>query len=138
MLVVDTSVAIAWGFEDEANAFTEAVLDRVRDAGAMVPAVWPYEMANTMVVGERRGRVTQADTARFLGVLGGLPVEVDDEAWAVVVPPIMGLARQESLSAYDASYLELALRRGLPLATQDSRLRAAADRIGVALVTEDA
>jgi predicted nucleic acid-binding protein len=94
-------------------------------------------VANTLVVGERRGRMTQGQVARFVQTLRSLPIEVDDQTWAVIVNPVMALARQENLSAYDASYLELAARRGLPLATQDSRLRAAADRIGVELVSED-
>jgi predicted nucleic acid-binding protein len=135
VIVLDTSLAMAWCYEDEATAFTTAMLQRVADEGAVVPVIWPIEVANAMLVGERRGRLTSSQAARFVHTLAAQPIEVDDEAWLALIHPIMGLARQENLSAYDASYLELALRRGLPLATQDARLRDAATRVGVPLVT---
>ena len=131
--VLDGSVTMVWGFEDEADDYAEAILDRMPELQAYVPALWHLEVANALVVGERRGRTTPADTARFLAILGAFPITVDDETVARAWADTLHLARAHNLSAYDAAYLELALRRGLPLATLDDRLKAAAATVGVPL-----
>jgi predicted nucleic acid-binding protein len=131
--VLDGSVTMAWGFEDEGNAYATLILDRMPSLQAYVPTVWHLEVANALLVAERRRRTTMADAARFLAILGAFPIAVDDEtisrAWADTV----SLARARNLSAYDAVYLELAIRRGLPLATLDGGLEAAARAVGVPL-----
>lgn len=133
--VVDASVAIAWCIDDEATPDTEAVLDRLRADGATVPAIWPLEVANALLTAERRQRLPQIQVVGRLQLLARLPIAVVRtpliEAWGTVLT----LAREQRLSAYDASYLELALRLRLPLASQDERLQAAATRVGVPLVT---
>lgn len=133
-VVVDSSVTMAWCFRDETTPYVLAVLERVRDEGAIVPGVWPLEVANTLLVGERRRRLREAETLQFVELLGDLDITMDppdtDAVWEAVLP----LARTHGLSSYDASYLELAARQGLPLATLDKDLRAAAGRLGVALV----
>lgn len=133
--VLDGSVALVWGFDDEADTYAEAILDQTPTLQAHVPSLWPLEVANALIVGERRNRCTPADTARFLSILGSFPIAVDDEtvihAWA----DTLHLARIHNLSSYDASYLELAIRRGLPLATLDAKLQTAAQAVGVALFT---
>lgn len=131
--VVDASVTMAWCLE-ETTLETEALLERLRETSGVVPVVWPLEVANIMLVGERRGRITQAQTAHFVQLLGTLPITVDDWAIAVAWETVLALGRTHNLSAYDAAYLELAVRQGLPLATQDARLRAAATAVGVPLV----
>jgi predicted nucleic acid-binding protein len=131
--VLDGSVTMVWGFEDEDDEYAEAILDRMPELQAYVPALWHLEVANALLVGERRGRTTPADTARFLAILGTFPITVDDETIARAWSDTMHLARAHHLSAYDAAYLELALRRGLPLATLDDRLEAAAAAVGVPL-----
>lgn len=132
--VVDASVAMAWCFVQEVTPYTQSVLDRLQDTGGTVPLIWPLEVANTLLVGERRGRITQAESGRFLTVVRDLPLTIDDgapdAAWGTILP----LGRAHNLSAYDAAYLELAMRQGLSLATQDARLRAAATAVGVPLV----
>jgi predicted nucleic acid-binding protein len=131
--VLDGSVTLAWFFEDEADAYAEAVQDSLETAVAVVPSLWPLEVANALVVGERRRRTTEAKANAFLALLQALPVTIDDEtatrAWRDSLP----LARAHQLSVYDATYLELALRRDLPLATLDKNLKAAASAAGVAL-----
>ena len=97
----------------------------------MVPDLWHLEVANTLVVGERRKRTTQANTVTWLGFLSSLPIEVDEETKAHAFGDTISLARDHSLSVYDAAYLELAMRRGLPLATLDDKLKAAAQAAGV-------
>jgi predicted nucleic acid-binding protein len=131
--VLDGSVTMVWGFEDEADEYAEAILDRMPELQAYVPALWHLEVANALIVGERRGRTTPADTAQFLAILGAFPITVDDETVPRAWSDTLHLARAHNLSAYDAAYLELALRRGLPLAMLDDRLKAAAVAVGVPL-----
>ena len=129
--VLDGSVTLAWFFEDESDAYADAV--PLETAVAVAPSLWPLEVANALVVGERRRRTTEAKANVFLALLQALPVTIDDEtasrAWRDSLP----LARAHQLSVYDAAYLELALRRDLPLATLDKNLKAAASAAGVAL-----
>lgn len=132
--VLDASVAMAWCFADEATEYTESLLDSPRGTLATVPAIWPLEVANVLLVAERRGRLTQAQIVRFAQLLASLPITVDDAILAGALCPVLALAREQGLSAYDAAYLQLAMREGLALATQDARLRDAATRVGVALV----
>jgi predicted nucleic acid-binding protein len=133
-IVIDASITMAWGFRDETTPFSRAIYWRVYADRALVPAIWPLEIANTILVGERRGRIAQSESVRFLTVLRSMPITVDEEttlrAWMDILP----LARQLNLSAYDASYLDLAIRRGLPLATADRRMREAATLLGLELV----
>ena len=130
-LVLDCSVAVSWCFEDEAQPETDALLERVRDAGAVVPTVWHLELGNVLVQGERRGRLSAADTTTRLELIAALPIATDDEASGGALRAVMALARTASLTTYDAAYLELAMRRGLPLATKDKALAAAARNGGL-------
>jgi predicted nucleic acid-binding protein len=129
--VLDGSLALAWYFKDEADPYADAVAARFPATRATVPAIWPLEIANAVLMGERRQRSTEAQAAKLLGYLARLPIFVDDltseRAWGEV----LGLARAHRLSAYDGAYLELALRRALPLATLDEKLKAAALAAGV-------
>ncbi|MDP2662364.1 MAG: type II toxin-antitoxin system VapC family toxin [Dehalococcoidia bacterium] len=134
--VMDASATMAWCFEDEAIPYTEAVLERLRHEEVEVPAIWPLEVANVLLVAERRGRLTEAQTVRFTEILQALPVIVDTEAKERGLgPPILSLGRACALSAYDAAYLELAARRGLALATCDEALKSAAAQMGVPLLS---
>lgn len=129
--VVDASVATAWAFEDETTAYTEAVLDALTESKAVVPSVWPLEVGNALVVAERRGRMNEAETVRFLALLRQLPIVVEAEPLERLLGEVVRLAREQALSSYDAAYLDLAMRLGVPLATQAERLREAASRCGV-------
>lgn len=129
--VVDSSVTMAWCFEDETDPYTEGVLDRLRETEAIVPGIWPLEVANVLLVAERRRRITEAQAVRFVQLLRALPISVEVEGLALALGAVLSIGRQHELSAYDAAYLELAARQGLPLATQDLRLREAAARMGV-------
>ena len=132
MFVLDASVTMAWCFEDEKTPYSEGVLDTLEKTQAVVPTLWQLEVANVLLVGERRQRLTQAQTTRFVELLGGLPIEVTDTPQKL--SSTLTLGRTYSLSAYDASYLDLAAGSGLPLATLDASLRIAASRMGVALL----
>ena len=132
-LVVDCSVTMAWCFEDECDDLADAVLDRLADGEAWVPSLWPLEVANVLVAAERRRRLTAADSARFVELLMGLPIVVDDRSHERAVSQVLAAARQLGISVYDASYLELAMRLGATLATRDAQLSAAAATAGVPL-----
>lgn len=130
--VLDASLTLVWAFEDETDAYAEAVADSLPNAQAVVPALWPLEVANSLVAGERKKRTTEAKVAQFLTLLQALPISVDDETVVRAWQDTLHLARSHNLSLYDAAYLELSVRRGLPLASLDADLKAAAATAGVA------
>jgi predicted nucleic acid-binding protein len=130
--VLDASVTLAWFFEDELSPQTESVLDRLAEDHAVVPAVWELEVANALLVSERRGRLTEFQTAHFVELLSTLPINVD-----LTPPPMtatLAVGRRHGLSSYDAAYLIQAERDGIALATRDGGLRAAAEAAGVPLL----
>ena len=133
--VIDASATLPWRFADEATPWTEALLDRV-EAGeeVLVPAHWPLEVVNSLLVAERKGRVTDAQVSEFLEDLAALPIRVLPAAAAAQLRAIRSLAEQYRMTAYDAAYLELVQRAGLPLATLDGDLRRAAAAAGATLV----
>lgn len=133
--VLDCSVCMAWCFKDQADSYTRAVLDRIAASQPLVPSVWPLEVSNVLLVGERRRKLNQTDSSRFVDFLRELPIAVDEEAPRRAFDSIISLARDHRLSAYDAAYLELAMRHGLPLATRDEQLRKAARNVGVPLMS---
>jgi len=132
--VIDASATLPWRFADEATPWTEALLDRA-EAGEelLVPAHWPLEVANGLLVAQRKGRLTDEQVNEFLEDLAALPIRVMPAA-AAQLRAILSLAKQHRLTAYDAAYLELAQRAGLPLATLDGDLRKATATAGAALV----
>lgn len=129
--VIDCSVTMGWCFEDEADEYAEAVLDRLSDGVGLVPALWPLEVSNVLLGAERRRRVTEAHGSRFLELLGQLPIVVAEPPDVARIGALLSLGRAQGLSAYDAAYLDLALREAVPLATRDAALGAAARRTGV-------
>ena len=135
-IVVDNSVVMAWCFEDESNAYTDAVMEYLDDNESVVPAIWPLEIGNVLLVAERKRRIGKADVARFLDLIGGLAISVEQESPERMLTDIIALAREFQLTTYDASYLDLAMRSGLPIATQDQQLRKAARKCGVPLFSE--
>lgn len=131
--VLDSSITLAWYFKDELNEYASAVRERMVQSRAIVPGLWPLEVANSIVIGERRGRSTRAQAATWLSVLGALPIFVDGETSVRAWGDTLNIARAQNLSAYDAAYLEVAMRRGLPIATLDCELKTAAVVVGVSL-----
>ena len=132
-LVLDCSVAMAWCFEDECDELADAALDALGTTDVWVPSLWPLEVANVLLVAERRGRLTPAASARFVELLRGLPILVDDGTHDRALGSVLWTARETDLSSCDAAYLDLAIRRGASMATRDSRLRAACAALGVPL-----
>lgn len=131
--VLDASVALAWVFADEFSSYADAVAALVLRNQAIAPIIWPLEMANAMLTAVRRGRFPESRVPSAIDALRPLPVRVDQDASPMALAEaasVLGVTHR--LSAYDASYLELAVRRGLPLATLDERLKRAAGTAGVA------
>ncbi len=124
---------MSWCFADEDSSYADRVLAALETLSAVVAAVWPLEVANVLLVAERKKRLGKADSIRFLELLNELPVEVVQESPQRMRGEIMALAREQQLSSYDASYLDLAMRTGLPLATMDAALIKAAEKCGVLL-----
>lgn len=124
---------LSWAF-DEVHPYSVLARERLRTDNAVVPSLWWFELRNALVMGERRGRLTERDTALFLRSIARLAVKVDrvpDEA------ALLAVARQHRLTVYDAAYLELSLREAVPLAMLDGELSAAARAEGILLVGED-
>jgi len=130
-VVIDSSAALSWCFEDEASPRSDALFEQVRDQGAVVPGLWHLEVANVLLQAEKRGRITTADVTMRLDLIAELPIMTDNETTARAWREIMALARAQRLTTYDAAYLELAIRQGMPLVTKDEALIAAAERTGV-------
>ncbi len=124
--VLDCSIAAAWCFEDEASDRTDALLERVRDYGAVVPSLWLLEITNVLLQAERRGRIAVSDVTTRLELLQMLPISIEHSSQTEAFNSVVTLARIEGLTSYDAAYLELAIRQGLPLATLDKKLIQAA------------
>lgn len=131
--VLDASVAVVWHLEDEDSEYSERILARLNTEGALAPSIWPMELANVLLVAERRGRLFREKVTAALNLSLRLPISVQSVTTDTLFNSIVDLARHEGLSVYDAMYLDLAVREGLPLATLDNDLRAAAARMGVAL-----
>jgi len=132
-LVVDASTALTWCFADEAPSNDPQVLKAVHDEGAVVPAVWPIEVVNGVLLGLRRQRLDQAEVARFLELLGGLNIRRDEAPLEHAFTAVLNTGVAHNLTAYDACYVELAQRLGLRLITSNRRMAEAARTVGISL-----
>ena len=130
-LVIDCSVTMAWCFEDESSLFADKVLDHIAETETWAPSLWAFEVANVLLVAERRGRLTPADSMRFVALLSDLPILIDDSSHERALGPVLSTGRDHGLSAYDATYLELAMRLGGVMATGDEKLRTACRKSGI-------
>jgi predicted nucleic acid-binding protein len=133
-VVIDASVALAWCFRDQRTEATAKLLERVQTDAAAVPSLWHLEMANVLALAERRRRITPAESTELIALLETLEIVVDEETPSHALGRVLDLAREERLTAYDAAYLELAMRLGLPLASKDVDLCDAAERLGVSVL----
>ena len=132
--VLDNSVSMRWFFGDgkpQELAYAGKVLDAMKKTSAIVPVTWGLEVANVIAKAEAKALVTEARSGAFLEMLEGVDIEVDTATSAHALSDTLQLARRYKLSAYDASYLELALRQGIALATLDEDLQKAAKKAGV-------
>jgi predicted nucleic acid-binding protein len=132
--VLDNSVVMRWFFGDgkpQELAYAGKVLDAMKGSSALVPVTWGLEVSNALARAEAKELVTEARSEAFLEMLQGVDIVVDTATFSHALSDTLQLARRYRLSAYDASYLELALREGLPLATLDEDLQKATKKAGV-------
>ncbi len=132
--ILDSSVCLAWCFDDEKTPALEALLDRLASNSAHVPPLWTYEVGNGLLFAQRRKRLSAEQREAILSVLTTLDIRADAHSTTVCWPVTVRLADRYGLTVYDASYLELAQRLRLPLATLDNALAKAADDAGIPLI----
>jgi predicted nucleic acid-binding protein len=136
--VIDNSVVMAWCFKDETNQYADAILDSLEVITAVVPSIWPLEVGNVLLAAERKKRLSEADSVRFIALLTELPITIEQEPSERILKEILALARKHQLSSYEAPYLDLAMRKGLPIATLDNGLIKAAKKSQVPIVQHNA
>ncbi len=133
--VIDNSVVMSWCFKDETNKYADAILHRLSEATAFVPLIWPLEVVNVLLVAERKKRLSEADSARFITLLTQLPIVVEVDHTEKSMKELLSFARANNLSSYDASYLDLAMKSGYPMATSDKKLILAAGKLDVPILS---
>jgi len=129
--VVDNSIVMTWCFQDETHPYADAVLENLTEVSALVPAIWPLEVINVLLAAERKKRLHEADSVRFVSLLTQLPIVVDRSWPERLMKEFLALGRSHNLSSYDTAYLELAMRQGIPIATLDQRLLEAARQVDI-------
>ncbi len=135
VFIVDASATLAWCFEDEATTWTDSLLERLRQGDQIiVPAHWPVEISNGLLVALRRKRIQPAQPALFWDELARLPIKSEPALTATQAKVVLALSEKHGLTAYDAAYLELAHRHNMPLGTLDTDLRKAGQAEGVVLL----
>ena len=126
--ILDCSVAVAWCFEDETSAYTDSVLASFNKANAIVPKLWHIEVANVLLMAQKRGRINDNGIFHFLSLLEKLPI-MDDKTDRTIIDLVM-LSQKYQLTSYDGCYLNLCLQYNLPLATMDKKLISALQSAG--------
>lgn len=134
MFVVDASVVLAWGFADEHSDEADAAIDRLLGDGGIAPAHWPVELSQAIASAERRHRIRSTEIPDLQDLITALPVDLAVMDLQDAVGRLLDLARAHGLSGYDAAYVDLAMSRGLGLATIDERLAAVCRTVGVPLI----
>ena len=130
-LILDCSIVMAWCFDDESTPGTNQIQDRMANEAAVVPGLWYLEITNVLAMAEKRKRITPQGSQQFLQLLSILDIQVDDDAPRRAFNHLLPLCRTHGLTSYDAAYLDLSIRRQIPLATLDDALRKAATTLGL-------
>ena len=135
--VLDCSITMAWCFEDESNDYTDAILENLKNVTAVVPTIWPLEVANVLLLAKKNKRITEVQAASFIDALFPLPIIIDQSTTSRAMHTIFVLADRSGLTIYDAAYLELAIREEVPLATLDKGLIKAAKKLNIPIKTPE-
>lgn len=131
--VLDCSITMAWCFEDESNEFSDSILEHLENMSAVVPTIWPLEVANVLLLSKKHARINEVQSMSFIDALSNLPIIIDPSTTTRAMHSIYAMATQLNLTIYDASYLELAMREKIPLITLDKDLMKAAKKIQIPL-----
>jgi len=129
--VLDCSVTMAWCFEDESNNYTDSILENLNSSTAVVPNIWPLEVANVLLLARKSKRITDVQSASFIDALSLLPIIIDSSTLSRAMHSIFALGDKVDLTIYDAAYLELAIREEIPLLTLDNKLIKAAKKLHI-------
>ncbi len=129
--VLDCSMTMAWCFEDESNEYTDTILEILKKSTAIVPTLWPLEVANVLWIARKNKRITEVQSASFIDALGALPIVVDSSTTSRAMHSIFVLASKTNLTIYDSAYLELAIREKIPLLTLDHGLIKSAKKLNI-------
>lgn len=129
--VLDCSITLAWFFEDEKSDYTDSILEKLKNSKAIVPSIWPLEVANVLHLAKKKKRITELQAVGFIDILSSLPIIIDHTSTSRALNSTFVLASKVDLTIYDAAYLELALREKVPLHTLDKALLHAAKRVGL-------
>ena len=132
--VLDCSATMPWVLHNDPTRKAQEILRKLETEYAVVPDFWLFEVSNVLLVFERRERITAAESEKFIRSLEDLPIRIEEGSSRIAIPQVRLLAREHGLTIYDATYLELALRESLPLATLDRKLQRAAEKSGVILL----
>ncbi|MGD0466340.1 MAG: type II toxin-antitoxin system VapC family toxin [Gammaproteobacteria bacterium] len=130
-IILDASITLSWCFHDEQTPLTSKILEQLQTKTAFVPNIWPLEIGNILILATRHKRIHYADAIQFIELLNKLNIEVDNETTYKAFQEILALAHSEKLTTYDAAYIELAMRKGAPLASKDRELCKVAERLGI-------
>ncbi len=131
--VLDCSVTMAWCFEDEVTNYSEKIFDSLSQTKAIVPSLWLLEVANVLLIAQRKKRISKIQSIAFMDLLSQLPIQVDYASVDRAMSSIIEIAEETQLTIYDATYLELAIHTKLPLCTLDKSLKVAAKKLAVPL-----
>ncbi|MBI3863841.1 MAG: type II toxin-antitoxin system VapC family toxin [Planctomycetia bacterium] len=128
-IIADISVVLAWRFEEKQTEQALDVLRLIEREGLLVPSLWWSELENGILMGERRGRTTAEDSAAFVKLVRALPIRTDAAPRHQISDDIIDIGRRHQLTAYDAAYVELAMREGAVLASFDAAIRRCANKL---------
>ncbi|OGT41278.1 MAG: hypothetical protein A3F42_07310 [Gammaproteobacteria bacterium RIFCSPHIGHO2_12_FULL_37_34] len=131
--ILDCSITMAWCFEDETSEYSEKILDALSENTAWVPALWSIEVANSLIVAERKKRISHIKAIAFKQHIDTFAIKIDDYLLTKPIELLLDLAKETGLTAYDATYLELAIRKNLPIATLDVELKKSSQKMGLSL-----
>jgi len=132
--VVDNSVVLSWIFKDENSRKSEDILKKLMDQKALVPSLWPYELANALFVAEKSRRIKEADSVAFINNLKNLPICIEENDYDNITKDVLSISREHKITVYDASYAELAIRKSLAVASFDKKLVNICSKIGVVVI----
>lgn len=131
--VIDCSVTMAWCFEDESNDYADNILEKLKNGKAVVPCIWPLEVANVLLLAKKHKRISEIESSSFIDALSELPITIEQSSAIRAMHSMFVLAGQLDLTVYDAAYLELAIREKIPLLTLDKQLIKAAKKMHISV-----
>ena len=132
--VIDNSVVVSWLLEEEHVKKSREILNKLSSHQVCVPSIWPYELANALFVAEKRKRIKEADSVAFICDLKNLPIIIEESSFERIGKDVLSLSREHKITVYDASYIELALRKDLALASFDKEIIKVCKKIGVVVI----